>query len=225
MTLALDHVVIAARTLGEGLDWCEAMLGVRPEAGGRHAFMGTHNRVFSIASAAFARAYVELIAIDPDAPAPTRHARWFDLDDTALQATLAADGPQLVHWVARCEGIDGMHALLLEGGIDVGPVQATERMTPRGLLRWRIGVRADGRRPLGGAAPALIEWGEMHPTDSMPPSGVSLQRMRLAGWPAPLAALLPRHIDLDAPLGAPALQLALTTPRGAVTLHSPRLKA
>ena len=37
MTLALDHLVIAARTLGEGLAWCEATLGLRPEAGGRHA--------------------------------------------------------------------------------------------------------------------------------------------------------------------------------------------
>ena len=35
MTLALDHLVIAARTLAEGLDWCEATLGLRPEAGGR----------------------------------------------------------------------------------------------------------------------------------------------------------------------------------------------
>jgi len=32
MTLALDHLVIAARTIEEGLDWCEATLGLRPEA-------------------------------------------------------------------------------------------------------------------------------------------------------------------------------------------------
>ena len=91
MRLALDHLVLAARSLAEGLEWCEASFGLRPEAGGQHVFMGTHNRVFSIASAAFPRAYVEIIAINPGLPAPGR-ARWFDLDDPALQRTLAHAG-------------------------------------------------------------------------------------------------------------------------------------
>lgn len=88
MPLALDHLVLAARTLDEGVQWCEATLGIRPEAGGQHVFMGTHNRVFAIASAAFPRAYFEIIAIDPALPAPGR-TRWFDLDDPALQRMLA----------------------------------------------------------------------------------------------------------------------------------------
>ena len=111
MRLALDHLVVAARSLAEGLEWCEASFGLRPEAGGQHVFMGTHNRVFSIASAAFPRAYVEIIAINPGLPAPGR-ARWFDLDDPALQRTLA-HGPRLVHWAARCTDIAAAHAALL----------------------------------------------------------------------------------------------------------------
>ncbi|MBC8058867.1 MAG: VOC family protein, partial [Rhizobiales bacterium] len=107
MRLALDHLVLAAQTLGEGLDWCERAFGIRPDAGGRHDFMGTHNRVFAIGSAAFPRAYFELIAIDPGAPAPA-HPRWFDLDDPALQQSLAKRGPQLVHWVARCDGVEAV---------------------------------------------------------------------------------------------------------------------
>jgi hypothetical protein len=225
LPLALDHLVIAARTLGEGLDWCETTFGFRPEAGGRHAFMGTHNRVFAIGSAAFPLAYAEIIAIDPDAAAPTQHARWFDLDDPALQRTLATDGPQLVHWVARCDDIVVAQAAMRAAGIDWGEVQAAERMTPRGLLRWKISMRADGRRALDGAAPALIEWGDAHPTDSMPPSGVALQVMRVAGWPAPLAALLPPAVDHDGLRGASPIHIELTTPRGAVTLRSPRPKA
>ena len=222
MSLALDHLVIAARTLGEGVDWCEATFGLRPEAGGRHAFMGTHNRVFAIGSAAFPRAYAELIAIDPDAAAPTPHARWFDLDDAALQRTLAADGPQLVHWVARCDDIAATHTAMHAAGIDCGALQAAERMTPQGLLRWRIGVRADGRRALAGAAPALIEWGDAHPTDSMAASGIALKAMRVAGWPAPLAALLPPAVEHDGHAAASPIHIELTTPRGAVTLRSPR---
>ncbi|MES3015617.1 MAG: VOC family protein [Pseudomonadota bacterium] len=224
MSLALDHLVIATRTLGEGVDWCEATFGLRPEAGGWHAFMGTHNRVFAVHSAAFPRAYAELIAIDPDAAAPTRHARWFDLDDTALQRSLAADGPQLVHWVARCDDITDTNNALCAAGVECGEVQTAERMTPRGLMRWRISVRSDGRRPLAGAAPALIEWGEAHPTDSMPGSGVTLQGVRLAGWPAPLNRLLPPHIEPDTSRAAPPLRVSLRTSRGTVTLCARTLK-
>ncbi|MES2100352.1 MAG: VOC family protein [Pseudomonadota bacterium] len=222
MKLALDHLVIAARTLGEGVDWCEATLGLRPEAGGRHAFMGTHNRVFAVHAAAFPRAYAELIAIDPDAAAPTTHARWFDLDDAALQRRLAADGPQLVHWVARCDDITATHTAMRAAGIDCGALQAAERMTPQGLLRWRISVRADGRRALAGGAPALIDWGDAHPTDAMAASGVALKAMRVAGWPASLAALLPPAVENDGHSGASPIRIELTTPRGTVTLQSPR---
>ncbi len=217
--LALDHLVLAARTLTQGLDWCEATLGIRPDAGGRHASMGTHNRVFAIGSAAFPRAYFEIIAIDPDAPAP-RHARWFDLDDAALQRLLA-QGPRLVHWVARCAVIAAARAAMRAGGIDSGEVQQVERMTPQGLLRWQISVRGDGHRPLAGAAPALIEWGGAHPTDALPDSGVALQSMRVAGWPAALATALPSTIVADHRPGAAPISVLLRGPRGPVDLESP----
>ncbi len=222
MSLALDHLVVAARSLAEGLDWCEAHFGLRPEAGGQHGFMGTHNRVFSIASAAFPRAYLEIIAIDPGLPEPGR-ARWFDLDDAALQRTLL-QGPQLVAWVARCTDIAAAHAAFRAGGIDCGAVLPAERATPNGLLRWRISVRADGRRLLAGAAPALIEWGAAHPTDALGESAVALQTMRLGGWPAALAALLPAAIERDSALAAAPIAIVLAGPRGAVTLTSTLLK-
>ena len=226
LPLALDHLVIAARTLAEGVDWCDASLGLRPGTGGRHAFMGTHNRVFGMGSPVFPQAYAEIIAIDPDVAPPTGHARWFDLDDRALQRTLAMDGPQLVHWVARCDDMVATLATLRAAGIDSGEPQAAERMTPQGLLRWEIGVRADGRRPLDGAAPALITWGDVHPTDSMPASGVTLRAMRLAGWPTPLAGLLPPSIrPIPSAPGESPLTVQLMTPRGAVTLSAPRSKA
>jgi hypothetical protein len=225
LALALDHLVIAARTLGEGVAWCEAVLGVRPDAGGRHAFMGTHNRVFAIGSPAFPQAYAEIIAIDPDLPAPTRHARWFDLDDEAMQGTLADEGPQLVHWVARCDDIVAAQAILRDAGIDSGELRDAERMTPQGLLRWRIGVRTDGRRPRGGAVPALIAWGDVHPTDAMPASGVALNSMAVAGWPPSLAPPLRSRTTCDTRADAPPLRVELSTPRGAVTLRSPHPKA
>jgi hypothetical protein len=222
MTLSLDHLVLAARTLAEGLAWCEATLGIRPEAGGQHVFMGTHNRVFSIASATFPRAYFEIIAIDPELPAPGR-ARWFDLDDAHLQRVLA-HGPQLVHWVARCDDITAACAAMLAGGVDCGAPLRAERDTPRGLLRWQISLRADGRRPLSGAAPALIEWGELHPLDSLAGSGVALESMRVAAWPDALEAMLPATIARDAAPTAPPLSVVLAGQRGRITLQSTRLE-
>jgi hypothetical protein len=216
MRLALDHLVIAARTLDDGVDWCDATLGLRPVAGGQHLFMGTHNRVFDVSSARFPRSYVEIIAIDPSLPAPA-HPHWFDLDDSTLQQQLAR-GPQLVHWVARVDGgdIDTARAAMLRHGVDCGDVTSAER----GALRWRITVRADGRRALAGAAPALIDWADAHPTDALPASSVRLESLHIA---APgLSEWLPAAIRCDA---EPPLVAVLATPRGTVTLTTPLMKA
>jgi hypothetical protein len=112
--------------------------------------MGTHNALLAISSARFPNSYLELIAIDPDAPGPRRR-RWFDLDAPTWQAT--GDEPRLVHWVARTDDIDAASAALRRAGFDPGPIVAAERMTPRGLLRWRITLPDDGGRPAAGAVP------------------------------------------------------------------------
>lgn len=216
MNCEVDHLVLAARTLDEGVAWCERTLGITPAAGGRHALMGTHNRVFSIASDAFPRAYFEIIAIDPDAPAPGR-ARWFDLDDARLQAAIA-DGPRLVHWVARCSDLDATLAALARRGIDAGRALEASRAMPAGELRWRIAVPDDGGRRLHGALPLLIEWGAMHPADSLPPSGVTLRALWLdaGGEAAALQALgFAQHPGSGAPISA-----TLAAPLGTVTLAS-----
>jgi hypothetical protein len=218
--LALDHLVVAARTLDEGVDWCDATFGLRPEAGGRHALMGTHNRVFALDGNAWPRAYFEIIAIDPAAAAP-QVMRWFDLDDPALQQALSA-GPQLVHWVARCSDIVETRDALRAGGIDCGEPAALERVTPHGLLRWQFTLRADGRRPLDGAAPALIAWSDRHPTDALPPSGIALEALDVSGWPAALAGLLPPRVHRAANAGAPPLRARLAGRRASVILTAPR---
>ena len=124
----LDHLVVAARTLDEGVAWCRDTLGVEPGPGGKHALMGTHNRVFSIASPAFPHAYFEIIAIDTDAPPPGR-ARWFGLDTLDLRA-----GPRLIHWVARTSALEPTLAALRAAGHDAGRVLEASRDTPQGLL-------------------------------------------------------------------------------------------
>lgn len=203
---ALDHLVVAAATLDEGVRWCEATLGVAPGPGGPHPLMGTHNRLLRIATPAFPRAYFEIIAIDPAAPAPGR-ARWFDLDRIALPV------PRLIHWAARCDDLDAELAALRVVRIDRGEaIVAT-----RGDLRWRIAVRADGARLFDGALPTLIEWGDMHPADAMPDSGVRLESLAVGGLPDAVAAALPAAVQRRA---EPGLAAVLDTPRGRVVLES-----
>jgi hypothetical protein len=214
---ALDHLVVAARRLDDGVAWCEAILGIAPSAGGSHPLMGTHNRVFAIGSRRFPRSYFEIIAIDPMAPAPGR-TRWFDLDDSAMQVRLV-QGPALVHWVARCANVRVACERLREAGIDRGQVLEAERDTPAGRLRWQITVRADGQRLFGGALPTLIEWGTTHPTDSLPHSGVVLHSLSVSGMPPPVSELLPEHVEGHSTASAP-LVVTLDTPKGRVTLES-----
>ena len=161
MNRELDHLVVAARTLEEGAAWVESALGVAPIAGGKHALMGTHNRVLALD----VRRYLEVIAIDPEASPPSR-PRWFGLDEPATRERLAR-GPALLHWVARVPDID---AALRDYPEAVEVLDLT-----RGDFAWRIGVPRDGRLPCGGACPTLIQWkGSVHPADRLLPSDCAL---------------------------------------------------
>ena len=222
----LDHLVVIAPTLADGVAWCEATLGVTPGPGGEHPLMGTHNRLIKVATAAFPSAYLEVIAINPgatpDRPAGAR--RWFDMDNEALQARLRQTGPQLAHWVAQVPDIASAVATLATQGIDRGRVLAASRPTPNGLLNWQISVRDDGQRLFDGCLPTLIEWGATHPAARLPPSGVTLHALRLKHPRAAALAEACKAAGLGdtaiEPAPQPAIEAVLATPRGVVTLSS-----
>ncbi len=161
ITAVLDHLVVAAATLDRGCDWVEERLGARPQPGGKHVAMGTHNALLRLGP----RVYLEVIAIDPAAVAPTR-PRWFDLDEVTMKAALA-EGPRLVHWVARTGDLDAL----------AGRLPALGAITPmqRGAFTWRITIPADGQLPARGLVPTLIQWSDgQHPADGLPDQGLSL---------------------------------------------------
>lgn len=222
-----DHLVIAARTLAEGVAWCEATLGVVPGPGGAHPLMGTHNRLLNIASDAFPRTYLEIIAVD-SAATPTRDAglrRWFDLDDAQLQAGLSQHGPTLVHFVARVTDARSARLALAQApmAMDRGTLVEASRDTPSGRLSWEITIRDDGQRLFDGALPTLIQWGPVHPVDAMPASGLRWRSLHLTHPRAPALADALNAIGLqtiDVRPGAPNIVAVLDTPRGRVTLAS-----
>ena len=132
VTSCVDHLMVAADTLEHGVQWCEATLGVTPGPGGEHELMGTHNRLLRVATAAYLRAYLEIIAINPAAKPPAR-SRWFDLDDEALREGLRQQ-PRLAHWVARtldaAAALKALHGL----GIERGALVAAERAGTPNLI-------------------------------------------------------------------------------------------
>ncbi|MGX1160546.1 glyoxalase-like protein [Arthrobacter sp. SLBN-100] len=182
MDARIDHLVIAADSLEQGAAWCAATFGVEPSGGGKHPLMGTHNRVIAISSESFPDCYLEVIAIDPGAPAPGR-PRWFGLDHPEVRAAVR-ESPRLVHAVARTCRIEMLHRDLASFALNPGELRAAQRDTPHGLLKWRITIRDDGRTECAGALPSLIEWEGQHPCANMPPSDVSLRSLVLRGVPS-----------------------------------------
>ena len=207
MAPPLDHLAVAATSIEDRR--LDQLLGVDLSPGGRHVRMGTHNRLLRLGPTS----YLELIAIDPQATAPT-HPRWFELDEPEMKARLAA-GPRLVHWVARVERTE-----LPPLPIDVGPWERFQR----GDLSWQLTVRGDGTLQADGVAPSLIFWpGSAHPAARLPDVGVTLEALELEH---PRAAEIQRQLDLlgldvRCTHGSVARLVAhLATPAGLRTLRS-----
>ncbi|MFC5497242.1 VOC family protein [Caenimonas terrae] len=217
----IDHLVVAADSLQQGIAWCESTLFVTPGPGGEHPLMGTHNLLLKIETAQFARAYLEIIAIDPQAADP-RRKRWFDLDDAQLRAAVKEE-PRLVHFVASCERAAVASSALDALGIDRGPQLAAQRETARGPLKWKISVRDDGQRLFYGCLPTLIEWAGAHPAEMLPDSGLKLLSLT-ATHPRPddlFTAYRAIHLEgVGIEAGPPNLSARLMTPLGEVTIDS-----
>jgi hypothetical protein len=226
----IDHLVVVAQTLEQGVQWCEATLGITPGPGGEHPQHGTHNCLFKIATPANPFAYFEIIAINPEAKRAGTGKRWFDMDDPAVQAAVAVE-PRLLHFVINMDDILAGRMALKKLGIDCGPATHANRHSRRGLLQWQITVRDDGQRLFNGALPTLIQWGKLgdaepmrlHPRNSLPRSGVSLKSISVCH---PSADKLQTGYDAIGLTGVaietgPAnITVQLNTPKGIVALQS-----
>lgn len=205
MGLAVDHLTVVAPDLPAGAAFVEGMLGVSPQLGGAHPGMGTHNLLLSLG----ASTYLEVIAIDPNAPTPSR-PRWFALDSLKPGAS-----PRLAAWVA---GTPDIHAACAKSAYPLGQIEPMSR----GSLSWLITIAADGSLPMGGLLPALIEWpAGVHPGTTLPASGCTLLKLEICH---PQPGLLQDHVEslgLGVPVeigftasGLPQLLAHIQTPHG-----------
>lgn len=224
-SLRLDHLVVAAPTLASGVAHVCDALGLSAEvftAVGRHAGMATHNRLLGL----WGGCYLEVIACDPEAPAPERK-RWFGLDSKAVKSRLA-EGPYLAHWVARVERPRQLALWQQQYPTRIPPLLQMQR----GGYAWHIGVPASGALPTwkrhggDGLLPTLIQWDlPVHPSDALAHHGIALKSLR--GFHANANGLAKQLewlgasslIALEPTLVEPSLVAEFETPAGPRTLR------
>ena len=179
MPVALDHLVVGAANLDQGITWIRDLFSVEIPRGGEHTRMGTHNCLMQIGSGA----YLEVIAINPAAPSSGR-PRWFGLDNPSVRAALEQQ-PSLLTWVVNTHDISASQQ---QTKFSFGNVEAMNRDS----LKWLITLPADGNPPEGGVIPMLIQWqNSIHPAHSMANLGCSLQKLEIYhAQPELIAAVL-----------------------------------
>lgn len=165
MATELDHLVMATQDLDAGARWLEDILGAAPVGGGEHVSMATHNKLWSLGPSA----YLELVAINPDAAAPAR-PRWFGLDDPDIQDSLAS-GPRLLNWAVRVDDID---QAVQDCPFNIGTVHTMSRDD----FTWKVAIREDGALVHQGHIPLVIEWQTAHPASHLPDQGLRLLRLK-----------------------------------------------
>ena len=202
MTATIDHLVYACPDLDAAIAEITRLTGVRPQGGGQHPGLGTHNALLSLGD----RSYLEIIAPDPAQPGPA-DALPFGLDHLTE--------PGLRAWAAAPSDLDAAVLQARADGFDYGDVVTRHRRTPGGgELKWRMTTY-----PHDGAVaviPFLIDWGhERHPAQTAP-SGLRLSEFRISA-PNPQQVIRQLHATgIDLPVDqadAPALHAVLTGPR------------
>lgn len=177
MLARLDHLVVVAPSLAAGAQFVTQALGVAPQLGRKHPYMGSHNLLLSLGSLV----YLEVAAADPEAE-PISRPRWFGLDDLSLTSS-----PRLAAWVASTDDI------LSAATSELGNAETMQRDG----RTWQMTTTPDGRPPLSGAAPVLIQRsGGAHPAAALRSFGLRLARLRIEHPAAEKVRALLAHIGL-----------------------------
>lgn len=212
----LDHLVIGAETLDEGIAYVRSKLGVNIPFGGVHLTMGTHNYLMQLGEFLF----LEVIAVNPDISPPAQ-PRWYGLDDPFVRRQLRKS-PMLLTWVINTRKID---TLLSCSNFHMGKKQPVSR----GELNWYFSLPEDGRLLAGGLLPYAIEWQAVaNPATKMSDLGCRLESLELH-HPQPLwlkkslASICVSELVKIVPVAdtvAPFLVATIDTPSGKKIISS-----
>ncbi len=167
MQTRIDHLVIGAGSLTQGVEYVKDCLGVNIPYGGMHVKMGTHNHLMQLGDNIF----FEVIAINHEAKPPDS-PRWFGLDDPFVRQQIEMQ-PTLLTWVVNTGSIK---ELIQQARFSVGKAE----LISRGNLSWYFGLPEDGRLLAGGMLPYAIEWQtDIHPSVNMANLGCNLQGLEI----------------------------------------------
>lgn len=188
--LQLDHITVIAPTLAEGVSHVRACLDLDVPFGQCHGYMGTHNHLLQLGDTV----YLEIIAVDPDAPEPGR-LRWFGLDNRKGVRAAWDAGRRLRGWVARTDGIDAVLA-----GREA--VFGRKVALPVFNSSFDFSIPDDGSLPLEGAAPSIIDRrGKPRSMATVADLGARLVAFVLEHPDPTAVSALYRQLDVDRPPG------------------------
>lgn len=184
--LRFDHMTVLAPSLEEGTEYLGALLEIELINGSIHRDMGTHNRRVRLGETC----YLEVIAVDPNAPLPSI-PRWFGLDRTDAVRADWSDGLRLKGWVARTKGID---LVLKSHARHLGEKKWLEN-------DFYFAVPPGGGLPMEGALPSVIDMGDQPATATgLEDQGVRLKEFVLEHpSPAQIKALYEELGIVDGP--------------------------
>jgi len=155
MNIKLDHIVVGAATLEQGVAYVQEQFGVVIPKGGEHPLMATHNHVMQLGNETF----LEVIAINPSGDHPAQ-PRWYGLDDPAVRNSLEFR-PRLLTWVVNTNALKELQGQI---DFDLGVITPLSR----GELNWLFAVPDDGRLLGGGMLPHAMQWQtNEHPSSNM----------------------------------------------------------
>jgi Glyoxalase-like domain len=206
---AVDHLLLGASDLDQGIAWVEKTTTVKAIAGGSHPGVGTRNALLSLGG----KQYLEIIA-----PDPAQTAFNFQIDVRKLAV------PRLITWAAVTSDINSIAKRAQETGYQIFGPRDGSRARPDGkTLKWKtMGVMntlgVQGVEPV----PFFIEWAaeSLHPSQDSPQgcrlSSIELEHPDPAGVRATLEKL---GIGIEVKQAKEArLKAALDTPKGRVVL-------
>jgi Glyoxalase-like domain len=208
---ALDHLLIGAATLENGIGWLEERTGVRAMVGGSHPGLGTWNALASLGPGQ----YIEILAPDPAQPG---------VGTFYVPGLRDFAAPRIATWAARSVDLARGFPATLPHDFSCEPARAGARIRPDGTrLAWTLAFpRHREHLAFDGALPFFIEWGSYddHPGKSTPP-GLTLHALRFS-HPEPgslESALAALGIDgAVKPAAQASIEVELDTPRGRVVL-------
>ena len=203
MPANLDHLILGARDLDQGIRWVEKFTGVRAAFGGVHPGRGTQNALLALGP----RCYLEILTPDPHQHSLT----WYRELTTLIE-------PRLIAWAVHANDLAELAALATSAGFSVdGPAEGSRSRPDDKVLRWQLLHLQHNHE---GLLPFFIEW---HP-ESVHPSADAPVGCRLTSFylqsPDPLGLTRTCQtlgVGVTVEEGpAPLLCARITGPRGEV---------